>query len=161
MNNLIADRRTFLKTSLLAGAGVISSPLFAAQAREVPWLPEIQQPPAMLPADAPKLNDLLVDERGNPITTLDAWQRRRQELRRWWLDFLGPMPAERKAAPKLTVIEEDRVEGVARQLVRYEIEPGIETEAYLLLPEKQTGKAAGIAVFHSTVNYTIRQPAGW
>jgi dienelactone hydrolase len=37
---------------------------------------------------------------------------------------------------------------------------GITTEAYLLKPEKLTGKAPGIAVFHSTVNYTIRQPAG-
>ena len=34
------------------------------------------------------------------------------------------------------------------------------TEAYLLKPEKASGKAPGIAVFHSTVNYTIRQPAG-
>jgi dienelactone hydrolase len=70
------------------------------------------------------------------------------------------MPAERKSAPRLTVVEEDRNEGVVRQLVRYEIEPGIETEGYLLLPEKLSGKAPGIAVFHSTVNYTIRQPAG-
>src|SRR4029079_2367063 len=69
-------------------------------------------------------------------------------------------PAERKSVPKLTVLEEERVEGVLRPLVRYEIEPGIETEAYLLLPEKLTGKVPGIAVFHSTVNYTIRQPAG-
>src|SRR6185295_14003190 len=39
-------------------------------------------------------------------------------------------------------------------------EPGITTEAYLLKPAKPGGKAPGIAVFHSTVNYTIRQPAG-
>jgi dienelactone hydrolase len=70
------------------------------------------------------------------------------------------MPAQRKAAPKLTVLEEDRTAGVIRQLVRYEVEPGINTEAYLLKPEKQDRKAPGIAVFHSTVNYTIRQPAG-
>ena len=63
--------------------------------------------------------------------TLDT---RRDELRRWWLDFLGPMPAERKVAPKLTVLEEDRPEGVIRQLVRYEVEPGITAEAYLLKP---------------------------
>jgi dienelactone hydrolase len=60
----------------------------------------------------------------------------------------------------LTVVEEDRPEGAIRQLVRYEVEPGLETEAYLLKPAKITGKAPGIAVFHSTVNYTIRQPAG-
>src|SRR5439155_12446459 len=75
-------------------------------------------------------------------------------------DFLGTMPAQRTAAPKLTVIEEDRPDGVIRQLVRYEVEPGIMTEAYLLKPVTINGKAPGIAVFHSTVNYTIRQPAG-
>jgi dienelactone hydrolase len=155
------SRRTALKTAALTGASFFASPLCAsAPLREVSWLAEVQQPPKSVPADAPKLSDLLVDNQGRKITTLDAWKTRREELRRWWLDFLGPMPSERKTVPKLTVLEEDRPEGVIRQLVRYEIEPGITTEAYLLKPAKQTGKAPGIAVFHSTVNYTIRQPAG-
>lgn len=47
-----------------------------------------------------------------------------------------------------------------RQLVRYEVEPGLFTEAYLLKPLMTVGKSPGIAVFHSTVNYSIRQPAG-
>jgi dienelactone hydrolase len=70
------------------------------------------------------------------------------------------LPAERKATPKLEVVEEDRTEGAIRQLVRYEVEPGMPTEAYLLKPARQDGKARGIAVFHSTVDYSIRQPAG-
>jgi len=128
--------------------------------RDVPWLAEIQQRPANVPGDAPQLSELLIDERGERITTLAGWQRRRNSLRQWWLDFLGPLPAERSAPPKLRIIEEDRRDGVIRQLVRYEVEPGIPTEAYLLKPIKQPAKAPGIAVFHSTVNYTIRQPAG-
>ncbi len=132
----------------------------AAQAKQVPWLSEIQQPPKNLPPDAPQLTDLLIDQNSQRITTLAAWQNRRDELRRWWLDFLGPLPAERKAVPKLSVVEEDTIDGVIRQLVRYEVEPGIATEAYLLKPKQLTAKAPGIAVFHSTVNYTIRQPAG-
>jgi dienelactone hydrolase len=134
--------------------------LWGAPPREVPWLAEIQQPQANLPEDAPKLNDLLTDDRGRRITTLDAWKKRRDELRQWWLGFLGPFPGQRTAVPKLSVVEEYKTEGVIRQLVRYEIEPGITTEAYLLKPEMLSGKAPGIAVFHSTVNYTIRQPAG-
>jgi len=128
--------------------------------RDVSWLAEIQQPPAKLPADAPQLGELLVDANGQRITTVEGWKSRREELRRWWLDFLGPLPAERRAAPELKVVEEDQTEGVIRQLVRYEIEPGLMTEAYLLKPAKQQGKAPGIAVFHSTVPYSIRQPAG-
>src|SRR5262245_32870794 len=129
-------------------------------AAEVPWLAEIRQPPAKVPDDAPQLTDLLIDGSGQKITTLEGWKRRREELRRWWLDFLGPWPAERKEPPRLTVVEEDRPEGVIRQLVRYDVEPGLSTEAFLLKPEKMTGKGPGIAVFHSTVDYSIRQPAG-
>src|SRR5262245_50328965 len=162
MNCSRLTRRTAIKTSALLGVSLVAGHRMYAQqsTRDVPWLAEIQQPPAMLPADAPQLSDLLTDSEDRKITSSEGWKTRREELRRWWLDFLGPMPAQRKAAPKLTVVEEDRTEGVIRQLVSYEVEPGIATEAYLLKPERLTGKAPGIAVFHSTVNYTIRQPAG-
>jgi dienelactone hydrolase len=153
-------RRAALQSTALTGASLLAPRLLASPSRDVPWLSEIQQPPKTIPSDAPKLPDLLVDDQGRKITTLNAWTRHREELRRWWLDFLGPFPAERKAAPKLTILEEDRPEGVIRQLVRYEVEPGLNTEAYLLRPEKPMGKAPGIAVFHSTINYTIRQSAG-
>ena len=128
--------------------------------KDVPWLREIQTPPAKLPANAPKLSNLLVDDQGAEIKTLEGWKKRRQELREWWLEFLGPMPAQRKAAPQLEVVEEDRIDGVLRQLVKYEVEPGIATEAYLCLPEKLEGKVPGLAAFHSTVDHSIRQPAG-
>ena len=128
--------------------------------KDVPWLREIQTPPAKLPANAPKLSNLLVDDQGDEIKRLEGWKKRRQELRDWWLEFLGPMPAQRKAAPQLEVVEEDRIDGVLRQLVKYEVEPGIATEAYLCLPEKLEGKVPGLAAFHSTVDHSIRQPAG-
>jgi hypothetical protein len=47
-----------------------------------------------------------------------------------------------------------------RQLIRYESEPGLLVEAYLLKPEKPEGRVAGVVALHSTVAYTIRQPAG-
>jgi dienelactone hydrolase len=156
----MVTRREFVSglgaLAVLGGRAVGS----AEPQRDVAWLTEIQRKPETLPADTPKLSELLVDAGGKRITTVEAWKSRREELRHWWLDFLGPMPAERKAAPKLTVVEEDRIEGVIRQLVRYEVEPGLETDAYLLKPENLAGKAPGIAVFHSTVDYSIRQPAG-
>jgi Dienelactone hydrolase family len=156
------DRRTFLAAS---SASLLASQLGHAKgvegkSQEVPWLKEIQTPPAQLPADAPKLNDLLSDARGQKVDSLDAWKSRRKELRKWWLEFLGPLPAERKAAPKLGVLAEDRLEGVVRQLVRYEVEPGILTQAYLLKPARQDGRVPGVAAFHSTVDESILQPAG-
>jgi dienelactone hydrolase len=130
--------------------------------KDVAWLAEIQRPPKRLPSAAPKLSDLLGGGAGGRIASVEAWQPRREELRRWWLEFLGPLPAERKSPPKLTVVSEDETDGVVRQLVRYEVEPGLMTEAYLLRPAKlPLGKnSPGVAVFHSTVDHSIRQPAG-
>jgi hypothetical protein len=61
----------------------------------------------------------------------------------------------------LTVLEEDREGDVVRQRVRYEVEPGLPTEAYLLRPAAPAeSKRPGVVVFHSTVDHSIHQPAG-
>jgi hypothetical protein len=132
----------------------------AGETKEVPWLGEVQRPPEVLPADAPRLSPVLADERGAPINTLAAWQTKREAIRRWWLDFLGPLASVRQPAPRLEIIGEDRPEGVVRQLVRYAVEPGIPTEAYLLKPAAGSGRRPGVAVFHPTVKESIREPAG-
>jgi dienelactone hydrolase len=154
-------RREFVAAAAGAASGWLASAGLATElAKEVDWLAEIQARPKELPADAPHLSDLFVGGDGKRITTKDAWLARREELRRWWLEFLGPAPAKRNGAPKLEVIEEDRPEGVVRQLVRYEVEPGLATEAYLLRPAKVDGKVPGLVALHSTVDHSIRQPAG-
>jgi dienelactone hydrolase len=157
--NTLHSRREFL-TAAAATWTVASLGFGAGDEKEVPWLKEIQTPPAKLPQTAPKLSDLLVDADGQRITTLKEWKTRREELRSWWLEFLGPMPAERKTPPKLEVVQEDRVDGVLRQLVKYDVEPGISTEAYLCRPARLNGKLPGMVAFHSTVDHSIRQPAG-
>ena len=128
--------------------------------KDVPWLAEVQTPPKRVPRDAPRLSPLLVDENGQRITTLEGWERRRQKIRRWWLEFLGPLEVERQAPPPLEVLKEDQADGVVRQLVRYEVEPGLPVEAYLLRPAKAEPPCPGVAALHSTVKQTIRQPAG-
>lgn len=155
------SRRNFSKLAL-AGCATAAWPGFLGRlhASDVPWLGEVQQAPSDLPEDAPQLAPLLVDDNGDEIKTVPHWKRRRDALRKWWLDFLGPMPAKRDGAPKWTVVESDEVEGVLRQRIRYKVEPDIATEAYLLQPKEQRGKLPGVAVFHSTVNHSIRQPAG-
>ncbi len=146
--------------ALLAG-GSFPSLLRAAPAKaDVAWLAEVERPPEPLPTGGPKLSPLLVDEVGRPITTVDVWQRRRRSIRRWWLDFLQAIEVDRKHTPSLTVLEEDRADGVIRQRVRYEVEPGELTEAYLLKPIASQGRRPGIVAFHSTVACSIRQPAG-
>src|SRR5262245_31761346 len=126
------DRRHWLAS--VAAAGTAACLPRNVWAKDVAWLAEILTPPAIIPADAPKLSELLVDGAGKRIESLAAWQARREELRQWWLDFLGPLPAKRDPAapPQLEVLSEDRPDGVIRQLVRYDVEPGLSVEAYLL-----------------------------
>lgn len=103
--------------AILAGFGQVERLVLAlapATKEEVPWLAEIQTPPAKLPADAPRLEPLCRRQDGKAITTREDWGTRRAELLDQWSEFLGPMPAERKEAPKLEVIEEDRPEGQRR-----------------------------------------------
>jgi len=155
------SRRGFL-FSALAG---LSLPAWLraeepATNKTVSWLAEVQQPPKKLPASAPRLSPLLADQQGRPITTLAAWEKRRAEIRRFWLDFLAPLDVKRDKPPTLQVVEEDRPEGALRQLVRYEVEPGVPTEAYLLRPETAEGPRPGVLVLHPTVKSSIREPAG-
>lgn len=123
------------------------------------WLPELQTPPRSIPATATKPAPLLFDGEHRPITTRDGWQARRRELEERWQAFLGQIPGSR-AVPTLKVLQEDRPDGVVRQLVRYEAEAGLPVEAYLLRPDEPGRGRPGAVVLHSTVDYTIRQPAG-
>lgn len=127
------------------------------------WLDEVRRPPAKVPPTATRPAPLLFDDQHRPVTTAAAWQARRSELERRWLDFLGTIPRHQDPTPP-AVLEEDRRDGVVRQLVRYESEPGLPVEAYLLRPIDPPGAAVsfrpGVVVLHSTIDYTIRQPAG-
>ncbi len=150
---------------VMASLGTLAAPglLAAGEAlgpKEVPWLDEVQRLPENLPADAPRLAPLLVDAQDRPIADLAGWLRKRPTLRQAWLDFLKPLRIEREGPPVLEVLEEDRPEGVSRQLVRYEAEPGVPTEAYLLRPAGAGARRPGAVVFHPTVTASIREPAG-
>jgi len=155
------SRRDCLASLLAASMLPASREAESAEApRDVPWLNDVQRVPEKLPNDAPRLSPLLVDESGAAITTLAQWNRKREAIRRWWLDFLKPLPVDRSRPPKLEVVAEDRPQGVVRQLVRYDVEPGLSVEAYVLKPAEPGKSRPGAVVMHSTVRISIRQPAG-
>ncbi|MFV1967035.1 MAG: dienelactone hydrolase family protein [Pirellulaceae bacterium] len=139
--------------------GILGCDASINAADDVPWLEDSQRAPQTVPAPSPQLSPLLVGTNGAPIDDLAAWQLRRADLQCWWREFLGSMGLERSPVPQLEILSEDHADGIIRQRVRYEVEPGISTEAYLLKPANAAG-APGVAVFHSTVNPSIRQPAG-
>jgi hypothetical protein len=108
------------------------------------------------------LPSLLRRADGTSISTLAEWEVERARLRRRWLDFLGPMPAERPPL-KLTVLREDRLaDGCTRQLVQYASEADQRVEGYLLRPEpdKAIGRRAGIVALHPTSDDHIHEIAG-
>ena len=121
----------------------------------VGWLAEVQQAPAALPKNTPRLAPLIDDS-----ATLDEWRNTRKQIRKRWLNYLGPLATAKRVTPNLKVIKETRSEGVVLQLVEYEVTSDEKAQAYLLKPSMLKGKAAGVVVFHSTVDHSIHQPAG-
>lgn len=126
---------------------------------EPSWLEAYQRPPDRIPASATRPMPLLFDAEHRAIAGREQWAHRRAELRRAWERYLGVIPGPRPA-DRIEVLEEDRPEGVIRQLIRYETERGLPVEGYLLRPDRPGKARPGVVVLHSTVEWTIRQPAG-
>ena len=120
---------------------------------------DLLQPPKSLPVGGPKLVPLLVNNAGSAISNRSGWLAQRESLRRKWLDFLGDLPAH-KAPLKAEVSQTEQCGGFTRQLVRYQIEEGIFTDAYLLKPARRQGRYPAVVVFHPTIATAAAQVAG-
>ncbi len=161
---LISSRRLSLKRILFAAVVVLLSNS-TGDADDVNWLAEVQKAPANPSRERlGMLIPLLVNDRGGAITTRAGWETQRKIVRDEWLKFLGPMPEPRPVV-KLEVLKTEQLTEVTRQLVRYEGEPGLFVEGYLLLPNvpPQSGtptKRAGIVALHQTTNSSIDEVAG-
>ena len=58
---------------------------------DVDWLNDVQQPPASASNTPPPRMALLVDGDGHPVESVEQWERRRAELGKAWLEFLGTL----------------------------------------------------------------------
>lgn len=92
---------------------------------------------------------ILADQDGKPIKTLTEWKKQREVIKKRWHDYLGILDPNPNL-PVLTVIKEDRPEGLVRQLVEYESEPGIVVQSYLIKPDEIDKPLPGIVAMHST-----------
>ena len=157
------SRRRFVAAAqaVLAGLAWASKPGRAGTG-EVEWLDEVQRPPSRLPPEAPDLPPLLVGPGGTPIRSQAQWESERKRIRRDWMRFLGPMPADRPPL-EMEVLEEEELDGaLVRQLVRYNAEAGVRVEGYLLAPAaaSERDRRAGVVVLHQTSSLTIDLVAG-
>jgi len=129
--------------------------------RHVRWLKEIQQAPAEIPGEKLRFPSLLSDTGNQVIESRRDWELYRDTIRDRWIKELGPVASRRRPLPKLEVLETEQLpEGITRQRVKYEALPGEFVEAYIVRPTRLRGLVPGVVVFHSTVNHSIRQPAG-
>ena len=132
-------------------------------AADVSWLDDVRKAPANPPRERiGKLTPLLINAAGQTITTREGWESHRKQIRDEWRKFLGPMP-EPRSAVKLEVLKTESLDTLERQLVRYEGEPGLFVEGYLLRPTTTNNggaKRAGIVALHQTTNASIDEVAG-
>lgn len=149
----------------LFGLVLLASVILAADATrpaDVPWLSEVTTSPEIVPtATVGQIVPLLINSQGETIKDRTEWEARRHEIRNQWLQFLGPIPEPRPTV-KLEQLKEDHLPGVIRSLVRYEGEPGLFVEGYLLRPVEipANEKRPGIVALHQTTEDSIDEIAG-
>ena len=120
---------------------------------------ELLLPPAEGTNVFPKLAPLLLPAGEHAIADAAEWRVRREELRRRWMALVGEFPPER--APLQTeILATEELADFTRQHVRYQIEAGVFTDAYVLTPKPARTNRAAVVVFHQTVKTHIRQAAG-
>ena len=146
----------------LVGFCLLDGAIGQADAEDVSWLHRVQQAPPDVPRGGiGKLVPLLVNDTGAAITARAGWEGQRKKVRDAWLKFLGPMPDPRPEV-KLEVLKTETANRTVRQLVRYESEPGLFVEGYLLrrIDANDGRKRPGIVALHQTTKDTIDEIAG-
>jgi hypothetical protein len=152
-----------ISACLLITAGVSASAMAQGNTGgEVEWLESVTTPvPIAAAKDSGRLDPVLVTPSGETLSRLAEWKTYRRDLRQRWLEFLGPMPEPRPDV-SLEILSDEVQDGVRRQLVQYEGEPGIKVQGYLLRPRSSpdSGKLPGIVALHQTTNSSIDEIAG-
>lgn len=111
-----------------------------APAEEDAW--KIIQPYLKCPRDFEgqigEYRDVLKFDDGRPVKTLQDWTRRREEIRQFWHNTLGPWPLLVEQ-PEIKYLEKEVVEGITRHKVALQVaaSPHRALPAYLLIPEGQ------------------------
>jgi hypothetical protein len=137
------DRRKFLKASAVTGVGLsfMNGSVWATSKGNQELYP------------------ILIDPKGRPINSLAKWKKQRKVIQKRWSDYLGVIKANPNP-PVFKVIKEDRPEGLIRQLVAYESEPGITVQGYLIKPQNLVKPVPGIVAMHSTSDNQMIYIAG-
>lgn len=96
-----------------------------------------------------ELPDLMIDKNGNPVNSIAGWNDLRLLILKRWSDYLGIIE-QNPAGPVIRVLSEELQDGMIRQYVEYENEPGIFVTAYIIKPQSLTKPLPGVVALHST-----------
>ncbi|HVS35881.1 MAG TPA: prolyl oligopeptidase family serine peptidase [Gemmataceae bacterium] len=85
---------------------------------------------------------------GTPVKTAQDWQKRRQEIRSYWMDAMGPWPPLIEK-PMMENLETEKKDGYTQRHIRLEVAPGwTSDDAYLLVPNGDGPFPAVVVVFY-------------
>lgn len=104
-------------------------------------------PPARYAGDYGSYRSPLLFDNGEKVKSAADWQRRREEIRRYWQSKLGPWPPLIEK-PAFETLAEERRESFTQRKVRFPIAPGRLTEGYLLLPDGPGPFPAVVTVYY-------------
>ena len=130
---MVSTRLDFMKVSGLAIAGLFSGfDLKGALLKLQMGLP-----------------DLLVKKDGRRVNSISDWNDMRMEIIDSWKNYLGTI-APNAHRPVIRVLQEDTEDGIIRQYVEYESEPGVMVNAYILKPKDLKTPLPAVVALHST-----------
>jgi hypothetical protein len=84
---------------------------------------------------------------GRPVKNKKDWEARRQEIRKTWMQLMGPWP-ELIRRPVFSLLDSTSRENFMQYRIRFYWRKDEETEGYLLVPLKKGKKPAVISVFY-------------
>jgi dienelactone hydrolase len=158
---MFTRRRCLTAAAAIVGGTIGSVPGAEPSDDALPFLADVQTPPAIPTDDWPP--SLLGGADGAPIATWQAWLAGRERLRTAWLEFLSPWEVA-EPGNQHHILAEQQAAGCRRRLIRYATEPDEEVDAWLLFPTDEAARPKrgwpGAVVFHSTTDQTIDEPAG-
>ncbi len=105
------------------------------------------KPPCEYAGDFGAYRSPLVFADGQPVKTAAEWQRRRQEIRQYWLDAIGHWP-ELLEKPVIETLETSRRENFTHKKVRIPVATQKTIDGYLLLPDGEGPFPAVIVVYY-------------
>lgn len=97
----------------------------------------------------------------NPSTTATDWPRSSTETLSHMKEVLGEFPATARKVPlNVQVLQSHRENGIKRDLITYDTEPGDSSRAWLLAPDSASTERTGILCLHQTIRVGKDEAAG-